>query len=201
MAKIKICGLTRIEDIIAANECRPDYVGFVFAESKRQVGIGRAEELRASLADGIQAVGVFVNENVAKIADICRLGIIDLVQLHGDEDDGYIAELRKLADVPVIKAIAVRDGVSLDSAADYCLYDTYSRSMRGGSGKTFDWQAVSNIEGKFFLAGGLHCANVESAIRTVNPYCVDVSSGVETDGRKDADKMMDIVKIVREVRL
>lgn len=201
MAKIKICGLTRLEDIIAANECSPDYVGFVFAESKRRVGVEQAKTLRVALNEGIRAVGVFVNEDIAKIADIYRQNIVDLIQLHGDENDNYIKELRKLVDAPIIKAIAVRDGACLSSAADYCLYDTYCGIMRGGSGKSFDWQAVSNIEGNFFLAGGLGCTNVESAIRAVNPYCVDVSSGVEIDGRKDANKMKNIVSIVREVRI
>jgi len=198
MTKIKICGLSRPEDIEYANICRPDYVGFVFAPSKRRISAEKAKELRALLDPGIVCVGVFVNETVDAVADIITSGIIDMVQLQGDEDAAYIEDLRSKADVPVIKAIQVDGALILpDMDPDYFMFDAPSATARGGSGETFRWDAVSRFYRDFFLAGGINADNVETAIGQLAPFCVDVSSGVETDGKKDLDKMSVMVGKVR----
>jgi len=200
-ARIKICGLSRAEDIMYANVCLPDYAGFVFAPSKRRIGIERAAELRRLLDPGIECVGVFVNENVHKVAEVFKAGIIDIVQLHGDEDAEYIRTLRSMADAPVIKAVRVGEELVLpDSEPDYFMFDAFSEDLRGGGGKTFRWDAVKGYPRDYFLAGGINCGNVEAAIRMLDPFCVDVSSGVETDGKKDLDKMSEIVRRVRGVK-
>ena len=147
---------------------------------------------------GIICVGVFVNENVETVADICKAGIIEMVQLHGDEDALYLGDLRCLVNVPIIKAVRVERRLVLpDMDPDYFMFDAYSEDVRGGSGETFPWDAVSPFYRDFFLAGGINSGNVEKAIRKLDPFCVDVSSGVETDGKKDLDKMSEMVKKVR----
>jgi phosphoribosylanthranilate isomerase len=198
LTKIKICGLSRAEDIEYANICRPDYIGCVFAPSKRRVSIDKAKELRGLLDPKIITVGVFVNEDVHKVAEIFKAGIIDMAQLHGDEDAVYIGDLRCIVDIPIIKAIQV-DGVLRlpDMDPDYFLFDAPSASVRGGSGEMFCWDSVSRFYKDFFLAGGINAGNVETAIRKLDPFCVDVSSGVETDGKKDLEKMREMVRLVR----
>lgn len=195
--RIKVCGLKRPEDIEAANRLRPDYIGFVFAPGKRQLSPAAAASLRAGLAPGIAAVGVFVNQNVDDVALLCRAGVIDIVQLHGDEDTPYIARLKKQICVPVIKAVPVGNALpELPAAADYLLFDTLS-TQRGGNGKRFDWALLQGVRRPYFLAGGLAPANVAEAIDTLRPYAVDVSSGVETDGWKDPAKMAEFINVVR----
>ena len=204
MTKVKICGLSRPIDIDMVNTVLPDYIGFVFAKSRRQVTEVMAKELKERLLPQIQAVGVFVNEELEKIMHLCKDGIIDLIQLHGDEDENYIRELRKGVKNPIIKAVRVRNTNDIEEAAkltcDYLLLDTYKEGLYGGSGEIFDWSVITKIEKPFFLAGGLHTENILQAISQANPYCIDVSSGVETDGIKDRNKIIDIITKVRSVR-
>lgn len=198
MSKVKLCGLRRMEDIEAANRCRPDYIGFVFAKSRRQVDAETAATLRAALDAGIAPVGVFVNQEPAYIADLITRGIIDIAQLHGEEDEAYIQTLRSLCNCPIIKALGVGKSVpTVPAGADYALFDSLS-VQRGGTGARFQWALLEDEQDKdYFLAGGLDCGNVAQAVETLAPYCVDVSSGVETDGWKDSAKMQRFVELVR----
>lgn len=201
MVKVKICGLRRPEDIEAANAAKPDFVGFIFVEgTKRYVAPDLAASFRRDLAADIQTVGVFVNAPIEEVVAICQVGTIDLVQLHGEEDQAYIAHLKGQVDQDIIKSVAVGDElVVAPSQADYLLFDSLSPS-RGGSGKIFDWQMVSAYQEKpFFLAGGLGIDNIEEALKVVRPYAVDASSSLETDGVKDPVKMQEFVAKIREV--
>ncbi|WP_016897888.1 phosphoribosylanthranilate isomerase [Aerococcus viridans] len=201
MVKVKICGLRRPEDIEAANAAKPDYVGFIFVpETKRYVKPDLAASFRRDLAADIQTVGVFVNAPIEEVVAICQAGTIDLVQLHGEEDQAYIAHLKGQVDQHIIKSVAVGDELVVDpSQADYLLFDSLSPS-RGGSGKVFDWQMVSAYQDRpFFLAGGLGVKNIEEALKVVRPYAVDASSSLETDGVKDPVKMQEFVAKIREV--
>jgi phosphoribosylanthranilate isomerase len=203
MAKIKICGLSRPVDITMVNEALPDYIGFVFAKSKRQVNEAIAEELKAMLNPKILAVGVFVNEEINQIVRLCNRNIIDIVQLHGDENEAYINELKSLIPNTIIKAVRVRDNSDIVEAeklnSDYLLLDAYKEGSYGGSGDCFDWTMIAKLNKPYFLAGGINSGNVIEAITKLNPYAVDVSSGVETDGVKDKNKIMDIITKVRSV--
>lgn len=200
--KIKICGLTRLEDIEYVNAVKPDYVGFVFwSKSKRAVNITRAIELKQNLNPDIEAVGVFVNENPNIVIDLLNNNIIDMAQLHGEESEAQIREIRCRTGKPVIRAVRIKTKEDVwpqiqkfHTEADYLLIDSGM-----GSGETFDWDImkVLKIEKPFFLAGGLNPDNVLDAITHVHPYAVDVSSGVETDGKKDKEK---IEKMVRRVQ-
>lgn len=201
MTKIKICGLSRPEDITAVNQVLPDYIGFVFAKSRRQITREKADYLKKLLHPSIKTVGVFVNEEIDNITCICRNKTIDLIQLHGDEDENYIKALRKACTNPVIKAVRVRNPEDIKRAehlnCNYLLLDTYTKYQYGGSGISFDWSMVNKISNPYFLAGGIHSGNILDAVRRCNPYCIDVSSGVETDGYKDADKIIEIVTKIR----
>ena len=197
--KIKLCGLTRPEDIKCANKLNPDFIGFVFAKkSKRYVSPDNAFSLKELLLPKIKAVGVFVNEDVKEVANLLNENIIDIAQLHGDEDEAYIKKLRILTDKPIIKAFKIKTRDDLlgvkESSADYILLDSGS-----GSGNVLEWDLIKSVERPFFLAGGLNPENVEEAIRTVKPYAIDVSSGIETDGFKDENKMKDFVAKAREI--
>ncbi|SDH87800.1 phosphoribosylanthranilate isomerase [Desulfosporosinus hippei] len=202
MTKIKICGLTRECDIEAVNEVKPDYVGFVFAESKRKITPQSAYSLRNLLDKEIQTVGVFVDENIDYILDICSKGIIDLIQLHGKENQTYIEQLRAKSSKPVIKAVRVRSPADLKAVetmdCKYLLFDTYSAKSPGGTGETFDWTIIDGVKAPFFLAGGLNCSNVLQAIKAVEPFGVDISSGVENAGFKDKAKIREIVSLIRQ---
>ena len=198
MTKIKLCGMRRAADIQAANRLKPDYIGFVFAaKSKRYVTPEQAAGLKAMLDPDISAVGVFVNETPEAVADLLNSGVIDIAQLHGTEDEGYLSELRKLTDKPLIRAFRVRTGEDLDAAekspADFVLLDAGA-----GDGKTFDWDLLENFSRPCFLAGGLDPDNVREAIERCRPYAVDVSSGIETGGFKDETKMQAFVYTVRK---
>ncbi|MDR3357127.1 MAG: phosphoribosylanthranilate isomerase [Spirochaetaceae bacterium] len=208
MPKIKVCGLFREEDADYVNEARPDYAGFVFAESRRQVTLRLAARLRKRLAEGIVPVGVFVNAAIEDVAALHRDGIIDMAQLHGGEDRGYIRRLKAVCAAPVIRAVAVgnRAGI-LPGAwedADFLLLD----GLAGGSGERFDWRLVSAggdlaaaCRLPCFIAGGITADNVKAALETrpggEPPYGIDVSSGAETDGVKDRDKIIRLVELVR----
>ena len=203
LIKVKICGLSLIQDVLAVNECMPDYVGFVFAESKRQISKSKATELRRNLNKNISAVGVFVNEDLNRIIDICDSNIIDAVQLHGDETNEYIDNLRANIRLPIIKSVRIKNAMFLEqistTPSDYILFDSYSNSCYGGNGDSFDWTLIPNsMDKQFFLAGGINSANVHSAM-SLGAYCIDVSTGVETNGIKDSSKIQEMVKLIREV--
>ncbi len=203
MPKIKICGLTHQEDIEIVNVVLPDYIGFVFAESRRQVTEEQAEALKRRLRPEIKAVGVFVNDKISRITELCRKGMIDLVQLHGEEDEEYLKNLRAEIDQEIIKAVRVKSPSDIMEASgtesDYLLLDTYHKEQRGGSGIVFDWSLIGQPAKPYFLAGGLKEDNILEAIRKLQPFAVDISSGVETDGKKDAEKIRNIIAKVRSV--
>ena len=171
-------------DIDAANELKPEYIGFVFApKSRRYVTPEEAAELKKLLAPTIQAVGVFVNEAAERIAALLNKGIIDIAQLHGAEDENDINQLRTLTDKPIIKAFCIKESEDITDA-ESCLADYILLDSGEGTGTVFDWKKIQNIQRPYFLAGGLSIDNVENAVRQLNPYAVDVSSGIETDGSK-----------------
>jgi phosphoribosylanthranilate isomerase len=204
MSRVKICGLSRPCDIEAVNAAMPDYAGFVFAKSRRQIHYKQAAELKQSLDKHILAVGVFVNEPLQNIIALCNTEIIDLVQLHGDEDERYIKALKQRISNKIIKAVRVRCSDDLRQAeklpCHYLLLDTYSTKEYGGTGTAFDWSMIGKVEKPFFLAGGINIENATTAINEVSPYCLDVSSGVETDGLKDRQKILQLVKAVKAER-
>ncbi len=198
MTKIKLCGLTRVCDIEAANELKPEYIGFVFApDSRRYVTPHKAQQLRQMLDPGIRAVGVFVRENAATVAALLNSGMIDIAQLHGDEDEAYIRQLRTLTDKPLIRAFRIRTANDLEEAARYSA-DHILLDSGQGTGTAFDWQLLRNFSRPCFLAGGLTPDNVGSAVRLLHPYGVDVSSGIETNGLKDKDRMAAFTAVVRK---
>ena len=208
---IKICGMRRIEDIEAANACRPDYIGFILSPGfRRSVTPEDAELLARRLAPGILKVGVFVNESVERVASAA--GFLDLIQLHGKEDNAYIRDLRgrlMTTNDPrgrlLIQAFRIRCANDLkramESEADYLLLDNGT-----GTGEAFDWSLIRDAEAlkrgeaarPWILAGGLGPDNVAEAVRRFRPYAVDLSSGAETDGWKDPEKMARCVQAVRE---
>ncbi len=198
MTKIKLCGMTKQSDIEAANELSCDFVGFIFSKkSKRYVSPDAALRLKSALSGGIRAVGVFVNEEPRAAAYLADEKIIDIIQLHGDEDEEYIKELRRLTSAPIIKAIGMKSKDDAEAArrssADAVLLD----SANAGSGKSFDTSLAKNLGRKYFLAGGLTPENVKDAVLTLAPFGVDVSSGIETLGAKDPVKMRNFVLAVR----
>lgn len=207
MTKIKICGLKRQEDIGMVNDLVPDYIGFVFAKSSRQVTAVQAGELKKLLLPSIKAVGVFVNEEQQKIVQLCEMGIIDLVQLHGDETQVYIQELKNRISCPVIKAVRVQSSEQIRNAeelpCDYLLLDTYTKGQYGGSGQVFDRSLIPQLKKPFFLAGGLTADNAAASIsecKKCAPYAVDVSSAVETAGVKDRQKIAEFILRVRGLK-
>ncbi|MDE5604386.1 MAG: phosphoribosylanthranilate isomerase [Eubacterium sp.] len=198
MTKIKICGLSRKCDIETANALKLDYIGFVFyKKSKRYVSFEEAKALKAILDTDIKAVGVFVDEPIENVVMLLNNDIINIAQLHGKEDEDYIKELRSKTDKPIIKAFCINSEEDImkanESTADYVLLDAGM-----GCGNVFDWQYINRINRPYFLAGGLAKENIEQAIELLNPYALDVSSGVETDGLKDKDKMAEFVSSIRK---
>ena len=200
MTRIKLCGLSRPCDIEKANALKPEYIGFVFVpKSRRCVSPETAEALRKMLDPAIRAVGVFVREDPERIAGLLDRGIIDLAQLHGNEDEKYIARLRALTGKPLIRAFRVDSPADLadarESAADFILLDNGA----GGTGESFDWSVLQGFDRPYFLAGGLRPENATAAVEALRPFAVDVSSGIETDGVKDEKKMKAFVDAVRTV--
>lgn len=196
--KIKICGLTTEADIDCVNQLMPEYIGFVFAKkSRRYLADGEAERLRNRLRPGITPVGVFVNEDPERVAGLLARGVIEVAQLHGQEDEAYIARLKSLTDRPLFQAFSISGPEDVDraerSGADCILLDQGA----GGTGKAFDWSLAKSIRRPWFLAGGLDCQNIGEALRTSEPWGVDVSSGVETEGKKDPTKIRSFVAEVR----
>lgn len=188
MVKVKFCGLKRPCDIAWANELHPDYVGFVFAGTKRRVSDDLAAALRKALDPSIPAVGVFVDDELSHMAALVNAGVIQVIQLHGQEEEECVEHLQQELKVPVIKAFSIADEddvqKALASRADYILLDQGA----GGTGKAFDWSLLRHIDRPYFLAGGLTPQNAAQAA-ALQPYALDVSSGIETDGVKDRDKM------------
>lgn len=212
--KIKICGLKRKEDISYVNGANPDYVGFVFAGSKRKVDFETAKILKRQLKEGIPAVGVFVNEEIDFVVKLALENVIDVIQLHGDEDAAYIEALRKrLAqsianyedNITIIKVIRVKNQEQVLEAekinVNYLLLDAFKEDEYGGSGKVFDHNLIPKLSKPYFLAGGISSDNIIGILDMLKekdnlPYCVDVSSSVETDGVKDQKKINEIVELV-----
>ena len=198
MTKVKMCGLSRMEDIEYANEVLPEFIGFVFApKSRRYVSFEQAKKLRGELDYRIAAVGVFVDEDIENIVRLVKDEVIDMVQLHGSEDNVYIAKLREMAEVPIIQAFKIIDsydaGRAVLSDADFVLLDSGM-----GTGKTFDWSIIKSINRPYFLAGGISPENAAQAVERFSPYAVDASSSLETDGVKDLSKMTALARAVRE---
>jgi len=198
MVKIKICGIRRLVDIEIANRYQPDYIGFVFAESKRQVTHNLARTLKENLDPNITAVGVFVDAPADEILKLYGDEIIDMVQLHGSESEEFILNLKEKTnhELKVIKAIEMYDGIDIteydDSKADYLLFDSGK-----GSGKTFDWNLIrKDLKKEFFIAGGLTSQNIKDAINEFNPYAVDLSSSLEVNGFKDENKIREIMEVI-----
>ena len=197
MMKVKFCGIKRIEDINMCNALVPDFIGFIFWDkSKRNISMDKAKELKLVLDKRIKVVGVFVDENIDNIIEFSNQNIMDIIQLHGNENNKYIKYLQDTTKKPIIKAFKIisHDDIinANESVADYVMLDNGY-----GTGKSFDWNLIKNVKRDYFLAGGLNVSNVEEAITKLKPFAVDVSSGIETDGAKDELKMQEFLKIVR----
>ena len=238
--KIKMCGISKVETIPAIVEAKPDYMGLVFAPSKRQVTVEQAKTLVDELYkqyekiygevtvpmntdtaqdsqdsqefvqgnsnfEKIKTVGVFVNETIENLLKIAEEVKLDVIQLHGDEDETFIQSLKECTNVEVWKAVQVRSAADaekwIDSSADMLLFDAYHKDERGGTGEVFDWSSLDEFERPFMLAGGMDSTNVARAIRTVRPYGIDISSGIETEGVKDDEKIKAFTNIVRTIAL
>lgn len=225
--KVKMCGISKIETIPAVIEANPDYMGLVFAPSKRQVTVDQAktlvEELHKQYANRynrdveqysnqtlihqefIKTVGIFVNETLDNLVTIATEVNLDAVQLHGDEDEAFIQSLKERTNVEVWKAVQIRSAADaeawIDSSADMLLFDAYHKDERGGTGEVFDWSSLDEFERPFMLAGGIDSTNVARAIRTVRPYGIDISSGIETEGVKDDEKIKAFTNIVRTIAM
>lgn len=210
--KVKMCGISKVETIPAVVEAKPDYMGLVFAPSKRQVTVDQAkiliEELHKQCINHydtkvVKTVGVFVNETLDNLVRIADTANLDAVQLHGDEDETFIQSLKERTNVEVWKAIQIRTAADtekwIDSSADMLLFDAYHKDERGGTGEVFDWSSLDAFERPFMLAGGIDSTNVARAIRTVRPYGIDISSGIETNGVKDDKKITAFTKIVKSI--
>ncbi len=198
MTKIKLCGLSRPCDILTANELKPEYIGFVFApKSKRYIDPQKAAQLKELLSSDIRAVGVFVDEAPDTVAALLNSGVIDIAQLHGSEDEAYIQRLRQRTDQPIIKAFQIKSRHDL-AEATACTADHILLDSGAGTGKVFDWSVLRDVKRPYFLAGGLSPDNVGDAVRLLHPYAVDVSSGIETDGRKDEEKAAAFIAAVRK---
>ena len=223
--KVKMCGISKVETIPAVVEAQPDYMGLVFAPSKRQVTVDQAKILVSELhkqyanrynrdviqwsndvvQEFIKTVGVFVNETLDNLVTIVKETNLDVVQLHGDEDEAFIQSLKERTNVEVWKAVQIRSAADaeawIDSSADMLLFDAYHKDERGGTGEVFDWSCLDEFERPFMLAGGIDSTNVARAIRTVRPYGIDISSGIETNGVKDDEKIKAFTNIVRTIAM
>ena len=192
MTKVKICGLSTASAVETACQAGADYIGFVFAESRRRVNLEQAQELAALVPPAVRKVGVFVSPSLAELQEAISVANLDLVQIHGDFDEELLTEIGR----PVIRAYQVKGALKgVSQQADYRLFD----APLAGSGQTFDWQLLADkqIEQDYFIAGGLTMDNVAEAKETFQPYALDVSSGVETDGHKDLDKIKAFIERVK----
>lgn len=199
MTKIKICGLQRVEDIEMVNKNLPDYVGFVFAESKRKVDKEKAKELIDRLDKRIKTVGVFVDETRKNVEEIAKYCGLDILQFHGEETAEYCGHFRHQYEI--WKAFSVKNRgieekiLKYKKDTDLCLLDAYNKKVKGGSGEIFNWELIEGMSKKYkiALAGGINSKNILEAVEKVNPYIIDLSSGVETDGFKDEEKIKKII--------
>lgn len=205
MTKIKICGITNLEDALFCVRLGVDAIGFIFAKSKREIKISKAKKIIKKLPPFLTKVGVFVNEKPEKVMEFVFYLHLDALQFHGEEDEKYLENFKP---VKIIKAIRVKDENSLKVISKYknvnaILLDTYKNGKKGGTGKIFDWNLA--IEAKKYkkpiiLSGGLNPKNVKEAIIKVKPYAVDTSSGVEIyPGKKEFGKLKEFIEIVRGV--
>ena len=197
MTAVKLCGLTKERDILVANRLKPEYIGFVFwKKSRRYVEPEQAQQLKARLDRDIKAVGVFVDAPIEQVEELFSQKIIDMAQLHGNEDEMYISSLQQKG-IPVIKACRVTaqgmDEEILKSKAEFILFDPGKVE-----GRTFGWDCIKAVKRPYFLAGGLTPENVGKAIEFLHPYAVDVSSGSETNREKDETKMAAFLQAVRK---
>ena len=193
MTKVKICGLSTASAVETACQAGADYIGFVFAESRRRVSLEQAQKLAALVPPAVRKVGVFVSPSLAELQEAISVANLDLVQIHGDFDEELLTQIGR----PVIRAYQVKGALKdVSQQADYLLFD----APLAGSGQTFDWQAFdkNQIHQPFFIAGGLNAGNVREAIQHLAPYAVDVSSGVETDGQKDLQKIKEFIERVKD---
>ncbi len=202
--KIKFCGIRRVEDVMLMNIYMPDYAGFVFSQSRRQINLSDAITLSGMLNRKIKKVGVFVNEKIEHIAQISHISRLDVIQLHGDEDEEYIRNLKKLLiDKEIWKAVRVSSPCDVEKPSklpvDMLLLDSFSENQYGGTGKTADLSAIKKADFKreFFIAGGLNSQNINSIIDEIKPVGVDISSGIETDGCKDENKIKEIMRCLK----
>lgn len=203
MTKVKICGLRRTRDAQLMNSYKPDYAGLVFAPSPRQINLQEAYAIKSLLNTDIQTVGVFVNADLPELLTIAQSGVLDLIQLHGDEDEAYVRALQAKTKLPLIRACRVknREQVMLAdrSTSQYLLLDAYSEQY-GGSGQGFDYGLVPRLQHEYFLAGGLRADNVAAAIRRLQPFAVDASSALETEGNKDEEKLAAFIAAIRNIK-
>jgi phosphoribosylanthranilate isomerase len=195
--ELKICGLSRLEDVIAVNRFGADYAGFVFfKKSKRYIDPYKAGELIELLRSDIKSVGVFMDEPLDSVISAARISGVEMIQLHGHESEEYVEYVKRTLERPVIKAFkADEEGAlerALNTSADYILIDSGA-----GTGKKFDWSILKDFGRDYFLAGGLDPESVGEAISMLEPFAVDVSSGVETDGVKDAEKIEKFINAVK----
>lgn len=209
MVKVKICGIRRMEDVNYVNLYLPDYIGFVFADTRRKVSLETAAMLAKELDPRIRKVGVFVRQKIGQLTEALISGTVDYLQLHGDEDAAYEDALfeRLLKNgirnpqEKCIKAFRIKGTEDFRNPAEtkcrWLLLDAYSRKLPGGTGERFSWDLIQGMDREFFLAGGISIENIEQAIRDVRPYAVDVSSSLETDGVKDKEKIREFMEKVR----
>ena len=199
MIKFKLCGLKSLNDIEIINKYNPEYIGFIFyKKSKRYIDYKTAKMLKNALNKNILAVGVFVNEDINTVIKLLNENIIDIAQLHGNESENYIKTLKKLTNKPIIKAFKVENALDIQKAkqsqADFVLLD----SGTGGTGETFNWSLIDDFNKPYFLAGGLSIENIKTALDMLSPYALDVSSGIETSGKKDPEKIKAFIQTVRQ---
>ncbi len=197
MTKIKICGLTSVEEAAAANAARPDFVGVVFDAGRHFVSDTTAAAIRRKLSPEIPVVGVFANDHPRHIIDLVRAGTIQYVQLHGEETESYLLSLKKEISVPFIRVVSVKTGKEVEKASETAAEFLLLDNGRGGTGCAFDWTRIPPVKKPWFLAGGIGLTNIKEAL-SYHPYAVDISTGAETNGRKDPEKMKRLVEMVRE---
>ncbi|MGI6500097.1 MAG: phosphoribosylanthranilate isomerase [Anaerostipes sp.] len=203
--KIKMCGLQRLIDIEYANICMPDYVGFIFADSRRKVEADTAKNLIEKLNKNIQSVGVFVNEPLDTLKSIIEKTDIDMIQLHGDESREYIEKVKSFTKKEIWKAFRVQDKRQIEEANQYnvdkYLFDSFSKEAYGGTGKRLNLELFDGVklEKPFFLAGGFTVEQINEELKKTRAYGVDISSGIETQGWKDLNKMKQVMEQIRRI--
>jgi len=207
VTKVKICGLKTAYEVEVVNKFSPDYVGFIFAPSKRRITLEQAKQLKWRVKPTIQTVGVFVNEPIKNVLACENAGVIDMIQIHGDEDLVYINSLRNASKLPIMKAFRIKDESTLEEnkvllesqLLNYVLLDTYHKDAYGGIGESFDWKLLSKVKRPYFLAGGIGSDNVSEAM-SHHPYAIDISSKVETEGMKDEKKLTELFRSIEKYR-